>query len=327
MNSMQRFGGAAATPGILLCATVVMGASAQTYPDRPVRLIVPTAPGASVDFIARLTGHHLTKALGQQVVVDNRAGANQLIGTQIVARSAPDGYTILTTSTPFVTQPLLMTPPPYSPVKDFVPITLAAESPNILTVTQSLPVKSVSDLISYARARPGQLNYATGSAGASPHLAAELFKVMAKVDMVRIGYKGAGPAIIDLIAERCQLMFATAVSVLPHIRSGKLRALAVTTIRPSSLVPDLPTIAASGLPRYESSVSLGFVLPAGTASAIAARLNKEIVKIIQDADVKRAMLAEGVDAVASTPAEFAAFIKAETETWGALFKQINLRVD
>jgi len=326
MNSMQRCGVAAAA-GILICAMVVIDAAAQAYPARPVRLIVPTAPGASVDFIARLTGHHLTKALGQQVVVDNRAGANQLIGTQIVARSAPDGYTILTTSTPFVTQPLLMTSPTYSPVRDFVPITLAAESPNILVVTQSLPVKSVGDLISYAQARPGQLNFATGSAGASPHLAAELFKVMAKVDMVRIGYKGAAPAIIDLIAGRTQVMFATAVSVLPHIRTGKLRSLAVTTIRPSGLVPDLPTIAASGLPGYESSVSLGFVLPAGTSSAIAARLNKEIVRIMQDADVKRAMLGEGVDAVGSTPAEFAAFIKSETEKWGALFKQINLRLD
>lgn len=318
---------AAAAIGVASIECGVVSVFAQGYPTRPIRLIAPTAPGASVDMVARLVGQHLTQAFGQQVVVDNRAGASQVIGTQIVARSAPDGYTMLTTSTPFVTQPLLKSAPPFSPVKDFAPITLAANSPNILVVTQSLPVRTVADLIALARSQPGKLNYATGSSGASPHLAAELFKSMAKVDFVQITYKGAAPALIDLIAGRTHLMFATAVSVMPHVKTERLRALAITSLQPSALLPELPTVAASGLPGYESGVSYGFAVPAGTSSAIVSKLNAEIVKILRKADVRRALLSEGAEVVASTPAEFAAFIKSDMAKWRKLIREINLRID
>ena len=311
----------------MLAVAASVAAAAQTYPTRPVRLIVTTTAGGSPDMIARLFAQHLTQSLGQQVVVDNRPGASGIIGTQTVARSAPDGYTLMIATTNFVTIPLLKADPPYSVAADFAPIILAAHGPNLLVVRPTLPVKSVSDLIALARAQPGKLNYATGSSGASPHLAAELFNTMAKVKTIQVAYRGSAQALIDLIAGQVDLMFATAVSVAPHVRSGRLRALAITTAQPSALAPDLPTVAASGLPGYESGVTYGFVAPARTPQALVRRLNAEMLKIVQRADVKERLMSDGSEAIGSTPEEYAAFLRADSAKWAKVIKDANVRVD
>ncbi len=312
---------------IALAAASAATAWAQGFPNRPMRLVLPAPPGGGHDILARLMGPSLTQALGQQLVVDNRPGGNGIVGAQTVARSAPDGHTILSAATTFVTVPLLTANTPYSPSRDFVPITLAIHGPNILAVRPSLAAKSVSDLIALAKSQPGKLNYAAGSSGGSPHLAAELFKYMAKVDIVHVSYRGAGQALIDLLAGQVDLMFATSVSVAPHLRSGKLRALAITSAQPSALAPDLPTVAASGLPGYESGVAYGFLAPARTPQPIVDRLNAEIVKILQRNDVRERLLGDGFEVVASTPEEYAALIKRESAKWGKLIREVNIRVD
>jgi len=269
----------------------------------------------------------LTQALGQQLVVDNRPGGNGVIGAQTVARSAPDGHTILSAATTFVTVPLLTANTPYSPAKDFAPVISAIHGPNILVVRPSLAAKSVSDLIALAKSQPGKLNYAAGSSGGSPHLAGELFKYMAKTDIVHISYRGAGQALIDLLAGQVDLMFATAVSVAPHIRSGKLRALAITSAQPSALAPELPTVAASGLPGYESGVGYGYLVPAHTPQPIVRRLNAEMLKVLQRNEVRERLMGDGFEVVGSTPDEYAAMIKRESAKWGKLIKEVNIRVE
>jgi tripartite-type tricarboxylate transporter receptor subunit TctC len=314
----------------VLAAVVVCGSSvacAQMYPLRPIRLIVSTTAGGSPDFVARLMANNLAPQLGYQVVVDNRAGGSGVIGVQTVARSSPDGHTLLIATTNFVTIPLIKDPPPYQVLRDFAPITYAAQAPNILVVRPGLPVKTVADLIALARSQPGKLNYATGSSGASPHLAAELFNHMAKVATIQVAYRGAAQALIDLAAGQVDFMFATAVSVAPHIKAGRVRPIAITSLQVSSQAPDLPTVASSSLPGYESGVHYGFLAPAGTPQAIARRLNAEMVRILKRQDIVDLLRNDGSDVIGSTPEGYATFLKNDMAKWGAVIKVANIRMD
>jgi tripartite-type tricarboxylate transporter receptor subunit TctC len=303
---------------ILLIATAAAAgvAGAQSYPSRPIRLVT-AAVGGGIDFTARMLATGLTERLNQQVVVDNRGGTN--VAPQTVAKATPDGYTFLVHNNTVWIAPLLDNVP-YDYEKELSPITLTARSPNILVVHPSLKVASVQDLIALAKANPGKINYASGPVGASNHVAAELFKSMAGVDLVRIGYRGGGPALNDVLAGQVQVMFATAGSVTSHVHSGKLKALAVTSPTPSPLVPGVPTVAASGVPGYSSEAIYGFWAPAHTPAPIVARLNQEAVRVLNEPEVKERFFRSGVEAVGSTPREFADVIKAEHSRLAKVFK-------
>ncbi len=298
-------------------------ASGQTYPNKPIR-IVTIEPGGGGDLAARLIAQGLSGSLGQQVLVDNRGGG--VIAIEIVAKAPPDGYTLLLYGGTLWIGPLLQNVS-WDPVRDFSPITLAVTFPNIVAVHPSLPVKSVRELIALAQARPGELNYSSGSIGASTHLAAELFKSMAGVNIVRVPYKGGGPATIALVTGEVHLMFATVGLVTPHVKSGRLRALAVTTAQPSALAPGLPTVAASGVPGYESRSILGIFARARTPEVIINRLNQEIVRVLNRAEVKQRLFGSGVETVGSSPEESAATMKAETAKWGKVIKEAGIRVE
>ncbi|HUF81484.1 MAG TPA: tripartite tricarboxylate transporter substrate binding protein [Burkholderiales bacterium] len=293
----------------LIAITAAAGpASAQEYPTRPIRFVT-AAVGGGIDFGARLLAAGLTERLGQQVVVDNRGGTN--IAPQTVARATPDGYTLLIHNNTVWISPLL-DKVPYDHQKELWPITLTSRSPNILVVHPSLQVGSVKELIALAKASPGKIDYASGPVGASNHLAAEVFKAMAGVDLVRIGYKGGGPALNDVLAGQVKVMFGTAGSVTAHYRSGRLKALAVTSAQPSALVPGLPTIAASGVPGYSSEAIYGFWAPAGTPAAIMTKLHREAVAVLTQPEMKERFFKSGVETVGSTPEQFAAVIRSET---------------
>ncbi len=312
--------------GVFSIGVLVQGAGialAQNYPIKPVR-IVTAESGGGADFMSRMIAQELTASLGQQVVVENRGGASGAIAAQAVAKAPADGYTLLFYSNGIWTLPLLQDVP-YDPVKDFAPLTLVATSPNMIVVHPSMPVRSVKELIALAKARPGELNYSMGGTGTTPHLAAELFKSMAGVNLVRVNYKGAGPALNDLIAGQVQLTFATTASGTPHVKSGRLRALAVTSAEPSALAPGLPTVAASGLPGYESVASYGMFSTARTPAALVSRLNQEIVRVLDRAEVKEKLVNTGVEAVGGSPEGFAAMIRLEMLKWGKVIKDAGLR--
>ncbi len=306
--------------GMFLLGMAVPGAVlAQAYPAKPVR-IVTVAPGSANDIVARLIAQELRPVLGQTVIIDNRG----TVAAEIVARAPADGYTLLLYGSAVWLSPFIRSNTPYDPVKDFAPITLVAASPNIVVVHPSLPVKSVRELIALAKARPGELNYAAGSLGAAPHLAAELFKSMAKLNIVRVAYKGTGGSLIGIISGEVEMMFPTAGSVTPHIKSGKLRALAVTSLQPTALAPGLPLLAAA-LPGYESVSLNGMLAPARTPDTVIRQLNAEIVRIMKRPDVKEKLVAAGTDAMATTPEEFAATIKSEMAKWGRLIRDSGIR--
>jgi len=292
--------------GVLTCLTFAP-AGAQTYPTKPIRAVTDAAGGGN-DFTARMVSP-VAAELGQPWVVDNRGGAGGLISAEIVAKAAPDGYTLLIHASNIWTIPLLQRDPPYEFSRTFAPVVWVSRAPNTLVVHPSVAATSVQELIDLARAQPGRLNYGSGGNAATTHIAAELFKSMAKVDIVRVQYKGTGPAINDLLGGRLQLMFTTASAAAPHIKSGRLRALAVTSAEPSPLAPGLPTVAASGLPGYESGSIYGVFAPVRTPPAIIERLNRAIVKVVTAPGAKERFLASGLEAVGSTPAEFAAVIK------------------
>jgi tripartite-type tricarboxylate transporter receptor subunit TctC len=291
-------------------------AGAQSYPARPIRLVT-AAVGGGIDFTARMLAAGLTERLNEQVVVDNRGGTN--VAPQTVAKATPDGYTFLVHNNTVWIAPLLDNVP-YDYEKELWPITLTARSPNILVVHPSLQVASVQDLIALAKANPGKINYASGPVGASNHVAAELFKAMAGVDLVRIGYRGGGPALNDMLTGQVQVMFATSGSVTAHVHSGRLKALAVTSAEPSSLVPGVPTVAASGVPGYSAEAIYGFWAPAHTPAPIMARLHEEAVRVLNQPEVKERFFKSGVEAVGSTPQEFAATMKAEHSRLAKVFK-------
>jgi len=300
---------------LLALGTVI--ASGQEYPTKPVR-IVTAAAGSGNDFTARLIAPELSSRLGQQVLVDNRGGG--VIAIDIVAKAPRDGYTLLFYGSPLWVLPLLRANLPYDPVKDFSAITLATEAPNVLVVHPSVPARSTKELIALAKARPGQLNYGSGSTGSTSHLAAELFKAMAGVNLVRIPYKGAASALVALLSGEFDLIFPSASSAVPYVKSGRLRALAVTSLQPSALAPGLPTVTSAGLPGYKSSSILGIFAPAGTPKSIISLLNREFVRALNNPEVKRRLFVSGVEAVGSSSEELATTMKSEMIKWGRLIQ-------
>lgn len=297
-------------------------ASGQSFPAKPVRIFAP-AIGGGADIVARIIGQGLTAALAQQFIIENRGG-NGVIAAESVAKAAPDGYTLLVFGSPIWLLPLLQESVPYDPLRDFAPVTLATTAPNILTVHPTLPVRSVKELIALAKARPGALNYAAGISGALTHLAGELFKSMANIKIVGVPYKGTALALNDLIAGQVQLQFSSAASVTPHINSGRLRALAVTSAQRSTLFPDLPTVAAI-LPGFEAVSIIGMFAPAKTPTAIIKQLNRESAMILQTAEVKQRFVTFGTEVVGSSPEEFAAVMKSETIKWGKVINDAGIR--
>ncbi len=309
-------------------AFVLCGAAyAQTYPNRPIRLVVPYPPGGATDIISRGVAQKLTDSLGQQVVVDNRGGGGQIIGTDLVAKAAPNGYTLLLPSVTHSINPGLHAKLPYDSIKDFTPITLVGSGANVLVLHPSVAARSVGELIALLKSNPGKMNYASSGNGSGGHLAAELFKSMAGVSMTHIPYKGGGPAYVDLIAGQVSLMFTSPVPTLPHVRTGKLRALATTGAARSSALPHLPTISEAGLKGYEASLWYGILAPAGLPAEIVALLHKEIVKALSSPDIKERFTGLGVDIVGSTSREFAEHIRVETKKWLKVIKDASIRAD
>ena len=299
-------------------------ACAQQYPSKPVRLLASGVGGAG-DFTARTVAHGLTARLNQQVIVDNRPGG--LVPGEIVAKAQPDGHTLMLVGVVIWLSPFMRESMPFDPLRDFAPVTLAATVPNVLVVHPALAVKSVLELIALAKAKPGVLNYATSGAGNSNHIAGELFKAMAGVNLVQVNYKGAALALNDVLSGRIEVMFATANSAAPHISSGRLRALAVTSAQPSAVVPGLATVAASGLPGYASESTLGLFAPAATPPPIVARLNTETVAILTAAETRERLLKSGIEVVTSSPAGFAAVIKADMAHSGKIIRAAGIRTD
>jgi len=303
-------------------------ASAQTYPAKPIRLVVPFPAGGSLDVVARAIGQKLAEAWGQPVVVDNRPGAGGNIGADLVAKSAPDGYTILEGAlSTHAVNVSLYGKMPYDPVRDFAPITLVAVTPNVLVVNPSVPANSVKELIAYAKANPGKLSFGSGSNGSAGHLAGELFKTEAGVDMVHVPYKGAAPAMQDLLAGQIQLMFDNLANSMQQVRAGKLRALAVTTAHRSTLVPDLPTLSEAGLPGFDISTWWGFLAPAGTPKEIIAKWNAEVARILATPEMKAFFAQQGAEPSPTSPEAFAAMIQREIPKYAKIVKESGAKVD
>ena len=305
----------------IVATLIVSDAAAQQYPSKPIRLIVPFTPGGTTDILARVVGQKLGEAVGVQVVIDNRPGAAGNIGAEVAAKSAPDGYTLLMGHIgTLAVNPWLYAKLPYDPIRDFAPITLVAMVPSMLVVNPKVPAKSVKELIALAKSRPGQLNYGSTGAGGTPYLAVEYFKLMAGLNIVEIPYKGAAPLTTELMAGDISLTITGIPALLPHVKSGRLRALAVSSAKRSAAVPDLPTIAEAGLPGYEATSWYGVLAPAGTPREIIAKLNAGIVKGMKQPDAADLLTAEGAEPVGSTPEEFAAFVKSELARWGEVIR-------
>ena len=314
--------------GILTLALLALGAQAQTYPAKPIRLICPFPPGGAVDIASRAVAHALTQQLGQPVTVDNRPGAGGNIGAEIAAKSAPDGYTLLmATSNILAINPALYSKVPFDSLKDFAPVSIVVSLNNVLVVHPSLPYKSVKEVIAAAKAQPGKLTYASSGNGTSIHLSGELFKSMAGVDMLHIPYKGSAPAVTDLLAGQVNMMFDNIPSSLPHIKAGKLRALAVTGSKHSHSLPDLPTIAEAAIPGYESYVWFGVVAPAATPAEIVKRLNAELAKAAVSPEFRDRLSGQGYDVLSTTPEQMTDSIRGEMAKWGKIVKASGAKVD
>ena len=297
------------------------------YPARPVRVVVGFPAGGPSDILARLVAQNLAQSTGQQFIVDNRGGASGMIGAELVAKAPADGYTLLVVPATHAVNPSLYKKIAFDTVRDFTPVSLVAEGPFILVVHPSLPVKTAQDLVALARKRPGELNYASAGVGGLPHLAGELFKSMTGVKMNHIPYKGAAPATVDLVAGHVTIMFNNMLSAIPHVKGGRLRAVGVTTLKRSSAVPDMPTIAESGVKGYEVSGWYGVLGPAGLPADVLAKLNAEVNRGMRQPDVVKRLAAEGVDAAGSTPDEFGARIRQEMAKWGGVVKAAGVTAD
>ena len=304
----------------LVAILVPVIAAAQNYPTRPIRVIVGYPAGGANDIVARAMGQRLAEVIGQSVVVDNRGGGGGTIGADLVAKSPPDGYTLLMAAGAHALAPSLYAKLPYDIVSDFAPVSLVAKGAYLLAVHPSLPVRSVKELIAFAKARPAKLNFGSSGVGAPPHLAGELFGSMAHVKMTHVAYKGDAPALIDLLGGHIELTFMTLSATAPYVKAGKLRGLAVTGMRRSGMVPELPTIAEAALPGYEMTTWWGLIAPAKTPTDIVARLHQAVAKITSESDFRTRLAAQGMDVESNTPAEFAAFIKASKDKYSALAK-------
>ena len=302
--------------------------AASAYPVKPVRYIVPWPAGGGGDVLGRAVALRLAEVLNQPVIVDNRAGAAGIIGTEAVARAAPDGYTLLQANTPILCiNPGAYSKLPYDPVQSFEPVALVNTGALIVLVHPSVPVRSVGELVALGKARPGQLNYASSGSGTSAHLAAEMFKRASGVDMVHIPYKGAAPAMIDLIAGQASVMFGDMITAMPHVRSGRLHALAVTSTKRAAVMPDIPTIRESGGPGLEAAVWSGILVPRGTPAPIVARLNRALVGIVESQDFRARMLATGGEPLSSTPQQFAELLRTELARWSQAARDAGVRVE
>ena len=308
--------------------SVALPADAQPYPAKPIRMIIGFPPGGGTDIVGRIVGQRLSEVLGQQVLPDNRGGASGLIAAELVAKSPPDGYTIMMVHIAAISiLPSLYPKLPYDAQRDFAPITLVAIGPNFLVVHPSLPAKSVKELVALAKARPGQLHYASAGAGTVQHLSGELFKLQAKVDMLHVPYKGSGQSIVDLVAGHVHLNFDSVPPVLPHVRSGRLRALAVTSAKRFSILPDIPTVSEGGVPGFDVSTWWGLVAPSAVSKEIIARLQNDTVKLLHQADVKEKIAFAGADTVGNSAEEFAAFIRSERTKYARIVKEANIKIE
>jgi tripartite-type tricarboxylate transporter receptor subunit TctC len=325
---------------LLVCAAPIMGSvhaqtvqppastgSGQAYPTKLVRIVVPFPAGGTSDILARAVGQKLAEEWKQQVVVDNRPGAGANIGAELVAKAPADGYTLLLASTIHCINPSLYPKLGYDPVRDFTPITLIAATSQVLAVHNSVPVRTVKDFIAYAKKRPGELNYSSAGNGSQPHLTAELFKSMTGINIVHVPYKGAPPAMIDLLAGQVALTFATAPSAVPHVKAGKLRALGVSTAQRITALPEVPTIAEAGVPGFEASGSNGLVGPAALPPAIVERLSSSVTRIVKEPAMSKYLSEQGADPVTMTPAEYGAYMKGEVTKWARVVKASGAKVD
>lgn len=313
---------------VLLLAFALEAGAQPAFPSKPMRMIVPYPPGGSADILARAIGQRAGEGLGQPFVIDNRPGAGTAIGAEALAKSAADGYTVMMgTVSSHAINPTLSRKLPFDPVKDFTPIALVASIPFAMIVHPSVPARSVKEFIAFAKAKPGQLNYSSAGYGTSNHLAGELLKSMAAIDIVHVPYKGSAPALNDLIAGQVSLMFDLVLTAAPHIKSGAVRALAVTGVQRSGVLPDLPTVAQSGLPGYEVSAWFGIFAPADLPQPIVRRLNGEFVKAMQHPDLKHRLASQGADPLTSTPEEFAAFQRTEIDKWAKVVKASGIKVE
>ena len=311
----------------LLIAGVLAPAAAwaqDAYPAKPVRVLVGLAPGGGTDIQTRLFAQKLTEAFNRSFIVENRPGAAGTVAYAVAAKSPPDGYTLMGITSGYTITPHVYKKLPYDPARDFVPISLVSQAPFILVVHPSLPAKSVKDLLSIARAKPGVLNSASAGLGSSTHMAFELFKALSGVKITHVPYKGTGPALVDVIAGQVHMLFGNVLSTLTHVKGGRLRALAVTTARRSKVLPDLPTIAESGVPAYENSTWHGWLAPAGTPQAVVNRLNAELVKAAKAPDISEKLAADGGEGVGSTPEQFGQLIATETARWGRVIKEAGI---
>ncbi len=318
--------GAAAPAGAL--AQTASGSAAQGWPSRPIRFIVPFPPGGGTDVNARMIAPRLTTALGQQVLVENRAGAGGMVGAEFVAKSAPDGYIMgIITIGPVAINPSLYAKMPYDPAKDLAPVTITGEVPNGLVVHPTLPAKNLQELIALAKQRPRELNFGSSGAGAGDHLAGEMLNVMAGIRMTHVPYKGGPPAMVDLMAGNIQLIFATLASGMPYIRAGKVRTLAIAGGNRFALLPDVPTVAEAGVPGFAVNNWAGIFVAGGTPRPIIERLNSEIVKALAPQDVRQKLLEMGLVSATNTPEQFASYIQSETVKWAKVVKDANIKLD
>ncbi|WP_456281237.1 tripartite tricarboxylate transporter substrate binding protein [Cupriavidus sp. JZ107] len=325
---MNRPSTAARLLGALTLAAACGAAIAQTaYPTRPVTIVVPYSPGGTTDIVARLAAQYLSESLGKSFVVDNRPGASGTIAAGMVAKAAPDGYTLLANEVGQTATPALFSNLKYDPVKDLTPVTLIAETPVVLAVTPSLPVRTLKDLLTYGKAHPNALNYGSGGAGSGPHIAGELFKQVSGIPVTHVPYKGSGPAITDLMAGQIQMLSSAAPTIAPHVVSGKIRALAVAGPRRVPTLPDVPTAAEAGLPGFQFSIWFGLAAPHGTPPEIVNKLNAELQKMLQQPAIREKLSAAGADPVGAGPEAFGKRIASETRRWGDLIRQSGIKLD
>jgi len=316
-------------PVIVALTLFVSGvALGQVYPTRPIHLVVPSSAGAGVtDIMARLVGRHLSARIGQQIVIDNRPGASGILGSEVVSRAAPDGYTLLIANVSLVVNPFLYPKVPYDPLTDFMPVTMVNSAPLLLVVHPSIAAKSVTELIAYAKSHPGQLNYGSGGLGSTPYLAAELFKSLSGIDALHVPYKGGAPALSDLVGGQLSFMIENMPGTMPYVMAGNLRALAITSPQRSPLAPELPTMAEAGVSGYEMSGWNGIFAVKGTPPEIVGRVHSEVAKILRAPEVRRELAALGAEPVGDTPDEFGAFLKADMARWGKIIQEKGIRSD
>lgn len=310
----------------LLMLALPASTLAQSFPSKPLRFVAPFAPGGGSDLIARKLALALTGALGQPVVVDNRTGGSGVVGAEIVAKSPPDGHTLMMTTPTFTVNPSLMAKLPYDNIRDFAPITLIATAPHLLAVHPSLPVKTVKEMVALAKARPEQLTFSSGSTGGSSHLSGALFNSMARISMTHIPYRGGGQAVLAIMTGEVSMGFVDLVSMLPHVSTGRVRAVAMTSTKRSAVLPNIPTIAESGYPEFQSGIWYGVIAPARTPADTIARLNTELVKIIRTPEILASLQAEGADVVASSPEVFGEHLKRETSRWATVIREAKIVV-